>query len=153
MMLLKEHHIFFVLAIILEVDCLFAGFYVSGFHKGNVRYLVGIGEDAQAGVGRCVGFDVFIVEFHQFIAFFDFLAIFDEDFEALAVKVDRVDADVEQVFDAVGGGHSEGMFRIEDEGDGTVLRCIDYAVFRIDEESVTGHFSGKGFIRSFRKLK
>mgnify|MGYP007132858428 CR=1 FL=1 len=112
--------------------------------------MVGVGEDAQASVRRRVGFDVFIIEFHQFVAFLDFLAVFDEDFEALAIEIDRVDADVQEVFNAVGGGHADGMFRFEDEGNRTVFRRIDDAVFRIDEESVTGHLAGKGFIRSFR---
>ena len=109
-----------------------------------------VGEDAQAGVGRGVGFDVFVVEFHQFIAFLDVLAVFDKDFEALAFELDRIDADVQEVFYAVGCGHAHGMFCVEDEGDRPVFRCIDRAVGRGDEEAVAGHLAGKSFVRGFR---
>ena len=74
------------------------------------------GEDYQADIGRCIGFDVIEVNLHELIALLDLLALFNEGFKALTAQFYRIHAEVNQEFRTVSSLHANG--------DGNAVRHI-----------------------------
>lgn len=108
-----------------------------------------VGEDDQTGIGGSVLFDEFVIEFHEDVALLDGLAVFYEDLEALAVQLDRIDADVKHIFYTVSRSHADGVLRVEDKACFTVGRSDDDTAGRIDEEAITRHFLSERVVRCF----
>ena len=75
------------------------------------------GEDYQADIRRCIGFDVIEVNLHELIALLDLLALFNEGFKALTAQFYRIHAEVNQEFRTVSSLHANGMLRVKHKHD------------------------------------